>query len=101
MNEYNEHRTAYKRYWSENWYLVPDGKKRAPVFWMGDGPYLHLSRYSMVTDDHINLLTQKDRVILLEAINAGCFEEMWGKMQNVLIQRGKDNFKTLLGFLEN
>lgn len=100
MTIYNDNRTAYKRDWSEHWYLVPDGKKRAPIFWLGDGPLLPLGRYSAITDEHINLITQKDRVILLESISAGCFDQMWDEMKDVLLERSRKNFKTLRRFID-
>lgn len=101
MTKYNTERTAYKRYWSENWYLIPDGKKNAPLFILGEGPYLHIhSRYDRVTVEHINLITKKDRAVLLESINAGCFDEMWDRMKDVLLKRGKNNLKKLMEFVD-
>ena len=101
MTKYNTERTAYKRSWSENWYLIPDGKKNAPLFILGEGPYLHIySGYDRVTSEHINLITKKDRAVLLESINAGCFDDMWDRMKDVLLKRGRDNMKKLMEFVE-
>lgn len=100
MTTYNAERTAYKRYWSEIWYLVPDGKKRAPLFFLGEGPKLGIHRrYDRINDEHINLLTKKDRVVLLESINAGCFEDMWDEMKDVLRARASGNLKKLMQFV--
>lgn len=101
MTVYNTERTAYKRAWADDWFLVPDGKKRAPLPIMDEGPRLITrTRYDRITDEHINLLTKKDRVVLLEAINAGCFDDMWDEMKDVLRKRGADNLKKLMRFVE-
>lgn len=101
MAVYNTERTAYKRPWSDNWYLIPDGKKRAPLFFLGDGPMLIIYRgYDRITEEHINLITKKDRVVLLESINAGCFDDMWDEMKDFLRARSGDNLKKLMKFVE-
>lgn len=97
---YNAERTAYKRPWSDIWYLVPDGKTSAPLFFLGEGPSLWIHRrYDRLTDEHMHLLTKKDRVILLESINAGCFESMWEQMKNVLRSRSEENLDKLMKFV--
>lgn len=99
---YNAERTAYKRPWSNTWYLIPDGKTRAPLFFLGEGPILWIYRMDgRVTDEHMHLLTKKDRVILLESINAGCFEGMWDEMKNVLRSRSEENLERLMKFVES
>lgn len=101
MTMYNAERTAYRRYWSDTWYLVPEGKRRAPLFFLGEGPILWIhKRYDRLTDEHMHLLTKKDRVILLESTNAGCFEDMWKEMKNVLRSRSEENLATLVKFVE-
>lgn len=100
MAIYNAEHTAYKRPWSDDWHLIPDGKKRAPLFFLGDGPELRISRrYDRISDEHINLITKKDRVVLLESINAGCFEDMWDEMKDALRSRSGDNLKKLMQFV--
>lgn len=100
MTIYNTERTAYRRPWSDSWHLIPDGKKRAPLFFLGDGPELRISRrYDRISDEHINLITKKDRVVLLESINAGCFEDIWSEMKNVLRVRANGNLKKLMQFV--
>lgn len=100
MTVYNTERTAYKRPWSNDWFLIPDGKKRAPLPYTSDGPRLVIyRRYDRLTDEHINLLTKKDRVVLLESVNAGCFDDMWDEMKDVLRKRGADNLKKLMQFV--
>lgn len=102
MTIYNTERTAYRRYWSNIWYLVPDGKTRAPLFFLGEGPMLGSIRmYDLLNEEHMNLLTKKDRVILLEAINAGCFEDMREKMVGILRARAADNLKSLMKFVDS
>ena len=97
---YNTERTAYKRTWSEDWFLIPDGKKKAPLFILGEGPRLVIHRrYDRITEEHINLITKKDRVVLLESINAGCFDDMWDEMKDVLRSRSGDNLKKLMQFV--
>lgn len=100
MVEYNHTRTAYKPSWSlYDWYLIPDGKKRAPLF--GEGPLLDTRRsYPRLSDEHINLITNEDRVILLEAIAGGCFNQMWSEMGDILRVRSRNNFQTLKEFAE-
>lgn len=100
MTIYNTERTAYRRPWSDVWFLVPDGKKRAPLFFLDEGPRLGIHRrYDRITEEHINLLTKKDRVVLLESINAGCYEDMWDEMKDVLRARSGDNLKKLMQFV--
>ena len=97
---YNTERTAYKRYLTDGWYLVPEGKTRAPLFFLGEGPSLEIHRrYDRLTDEHMHLLTKKDRVILLESINAGCFESMWEEMKYVLRTRSEENLDKLMKFV--
>ena len=98
---YNTERTAYRRPWTDGWFLVPDGKNRAPLFFLDEGPRLGISRrYDRITEEHINLITKKDRVVLLESINAGCFEDMWDEMKDVLRARANGNLKKLMQFVE-
>ena len=100
MTIYNTERTAYRRTWSDSWFLVPDGKKRAPLFFLDEGPRLRIhSRYDRITEEHINLITKKDRAVLLESINAGCFEDMWDEMKDVLRARANGNLKKLMQFV--
>ena len=100
MAVYNTEHTAYKRPWSEGWYLIPDGKKKAPLIFLGEGPELRIHRrYDRITEEHINLITKKDRVVLLESINAGCFDDMWDEMKDVLRSRSGDNLKKLMQFV--
>lgn len=100
MTTYNSEHTAYKRRFSETWYLIPSGKKTAPPFFLGEGPRLTIHRrYDGISNDHINLITKKDRAVLLEAINAGCFENMWDEMKYVLRKRGEGNMKKLMQFV--
>lgn len=99
---YNAERTAYKRPWIDTWYLVPDGKTRAPLFFLGEGPMLGSIRvWDLMYEEHMNLLTQKDRVVLLEAINAGCFTSVWCELQGVLRERADDNLKSLMRFVDS
>lgn len=100
MTTYNAERTAYQRAGYNHWYLIPDGKKGAPLWFLGDGPLLRINRYDKISGEHVNLITKKDRVVLLEAINAGCFEGMWDEMKTVLWGRGKANMKKLMQFVE-
>lgn len=100
MATYNAEHTAYKRPWSDDWHLIPDGKKRAPLFFLDEGPRLRIHRrYDRITEEHINLITKKDRVVLLESINAGCFEDIWDEMKNVLRARANGNLKKLMQFV--
>lgn len=102
MTIYNTQRTAYKRYWTNIWYLVPEGKRRAPLFFLGEGPMIdNISEYSLLNEEHMNLLTQKDRVVLLESINAGCFVPMWEEMVDILRARADDNLESLMRFVDS
>ena len=59
------------------------------------------NHYDHLTDEHMHLLTKKDRVILLESINAGCFESMWEEMKYVLRSRSEENLEKLMKFVES
>ena len=95
MVKYNHTRTAYKPDWSRyDWFLIPDGKKRAPLF--GEGPRLDMrNSYPYITDEHINILSNKDRILLLESIAGGCFGRMWVETCETLRERSSENFKLL------
>lgn len=93
MDKYNHTRTAYKPGWSIYWHLVPDGKNRAPLF--GEGPRLSGRGAAYIPDEHINLLTNRDRIILLESIAGGCFDQTLRSMMYTLEKRSDENFKIL------
>ena len=38
-------------------------------------------------------------MVLLESINAGCFEDMWDEMKDVLRARANGNLKKLMQFV--
>lgn len=103
MVRYNHTKTAYKHKDSKFWRLVPDGKKRAPG-WLGfgaEGPTIPFSTYDYppLTEEHLNLITQRDRVLLLESIAGGCFDNMWNEMKHILRARSKRNYKILQSFV--
>lgn len=84
MVTYNKERTAYMREgrFGDSWYLLPRGRKRAPILGY-EGPFL-VPGY----DGHlVDLITEEDREMLLDAEDAGVFQIVFRKIKYSLQDR--------------
>ena len=105
MTKYNRHRTAYivGTDYGDDWYLVPRGRDRAPRFWQEDGPMI--PRLYGTNWELMNLLTEEDRTILLDAYDDGIMHEVWVSYMHVELSdrsanRTKDRWDRADKFLD-
>ena len=105
MTKYNRHRTAYavSTDYGDSWYLVPRGRDRAPRFWQEDGP--KIPRVSGINWALMDLLTEEDRTILLDAYDDGIMHEVWvsymhGELSDRSANRTKDRWDRADKFLD-
>lgn len=84
MVMYNKERTAYKRsgHYGDYWYLLPRGRKRAPILGY-EGPALVPGCDAYLVD----LLTEEDREMLLDAEDAGVFQIVFREFKYSLQDR--------------
>lgn len=95
MRKWNVHKTAYCS--GGIWYLLPRGRVRPPLI---DHSAADRALWSYMTEnlkeECIQLITEKDRELLLSALDEGCFGLVWYEMKRVLTDRREKNYELLM-----